>query len=147
MRIVYAIFCKSDLATTSLTMENFVGKGHGPFNPTSVDSYALAMVICEAVGVSMVCTTKSNSKHGIPGCESSASARCGPLRAGPCGMSRCRSTELESETGKQRFAAYLRDVLYGPKVMNDRRNCPRRGERVTLDTLGGEGKEKYIEQV
>ena len=107
MRIVYAIFCRSDIKSTTLTMENFVGKGHGPFVPTSVECYALAMVVCEAVGVSMISTPQSNSKHGIPGCDSPASARCGPLRAGPCGMSRCRSNELESKTGKQKFAAYL----------------------------------------
>ena len=147
MRIVYAIFCRSDIKSTTLTMENFVGKGHGPFVPTSVECYALAMVVCEAVGVSMISTPQSNSKHGIPGCDSPASARCGPLRAGPCAMSRCRSNELESETGKQKFAAYLRDVLYGPKVMNDRTHCARARESVTLDSLGGQGKEIYKEVV
>ena len=67
MRIIYDIFCKSEIKLSAITPENFAGTRGGPFDPTSVEATALELLLslsdahrCMAVLVPVV------MKEGAP---------------------------------------------------------------------------------
>ena len=78
MRIIYDIFCKSEIKLSAITPENFAGTRGGPFDPTSVEATALAMTVLEAVGVALISTPASRRMFGIPGCAAHRECACRP---------------------------------------------------------------------
>lgn len=78
MRIIYDIFCKSEIKLSAITPENFAGTRGGPFDPTSVEATALAMTVLEAVGVALISTPASRRMYGIPGCAAHRECACRP---------------------------------------------------------------------
>ena len=145
MRIIYDIFCKSEIKLSAITPENFAGTRGGPFDPTSVEATALAMTVLEAVGVMMISTPASRRMYGIPGCAAHRecacmSAACAPRHATDMkfivALRWCRSDELDTEEGVAQFAAYLVDFMHGPGAQNDRQYVPKPDEDVTIGALG-----------